>query len=285
MQKVNIIITRATISQEDLPNWNQYEQIKFNCITLPLLSFQRIDSDEVKYAVEGIRQNYYDSLIFLSANAVKIFFEILQEQSDFNFLFKNLTKMKFIVIGPKTMKSLSNYGIISELANTNSSNYSSSEVIQYLMKLEKENKNAKNDKFFRILLPRSAESMRSDNYIKLNFDTISLDQVLFYEIKNKTKLGNLEQFRKVVNSSEEYGKNIMIFTSPSAVRIFFKEVMSEFPQLIGMRDKEILNHLNTSAVLSIGPKTSMELKKRGIDYEESSNHTIKGVLELVHKFV
>jgi uroporphyrinogen-III synthase len=285
LQKVNIIITRASILQEDLPDWNYNEQIKFNFITLPLLSFQRIDSNEIKYAIERIRLNYYDVLVFLSANAVNIFFEILQEQSDFNFLFKNLTNMKFVVIGPKTMKALSNYGIISELVNSNSSNYSSSEVIHFLMKLEEENKYAHNDKFSRILLPRSSESMRSDNYIKLNFDTISLDQVLFYEIKVKAKLSDFERLRKVINSSKDYEKNFMIFTSPSAVRIFFQQVVSEFPQLVGMRDKEILHRLNATVILSIGPKTSFELKKRGIAYEESMNHTVKGVLELIHKFI
>lgn len=285
MQKVNIIITRASISQEDLPNWNHKEQIKFNYITLPLLSFQRIDSDEVRYSIERIRQNYYDVLVFLSANAVNIFFEILREQSDSNALFKNLANMKFVVIGPKTMKALSNYGIIAELANSNSSNYSSSEVIHFLMKLDEENKYGNNDKYSRILLPRSAESMRSDNYIKHNFDTIFLDQVLFYEIKDKTKPSNFEQLRKIINTSKGDEKNFMIFTSASAVRIFFQEVISEFPQLMGMRDKEILHQLSAGVILSIGPKTSIELKKRGIDYEESSNHTINGVLELIHKFI
>ncbi|HEU5119389.1 MAG TPA: uroporphyrinogen-III synthase, partial [Candidatus Nitrosocosmicus sp.] len=95
MQKINIIITRASISQEDLPSWNYNEEAQFNYITLPLLAFQRIDSDEVNYSIERIRHNYYDILILMSANAVNIFFEILQEQSDFNTLFKNLSNMKF----------------------------------------------------------------------------------------------------------------------------------------------------------------------------------------------
>lgn len=285
MQKVNIIITRASISQEDLPNWNHDGQIKFNYITLPLLSFQRIDSNEVKCAIERIRQNYYDVIILLSANAVNIFFEILREQRDFKTLFKNLTNMKFVVIGPKTMTALSKYGITSELANNNNSNYSSSKIIHFLMKLEEENKHKKKDKLTKILLPRSAESLKSDNYIKLNFDTIFLDQVLFYKIKDKTKLGNFEQLAKIVNRSKDYEKNFIIFTSPSAVRTFFQDIISELPQVIGMRDKEILYHLNASVILSIGPKTSIELEKRGIEYNESSNHTVKGVFELIRKFI
>jgi uroporphyrinogen-III synthase len=285
LQKVNIIISRASISQEDLPNWNHDEQIKFNYITLPLLSFQRIDSNEVKCAIERIRQNYYDVIILLSANAVNIFFEILREQSDFKTLFKNLTNMKFVVIGPKTMTALSKYGINSELANNNNSNYSSSKIIHFLMKLEEENKHKKKDKSTKILLPRSAESLKSDNYIKLNFDTIFLDQVLVYKIKDKTKLGNFEQLAKIVNRSKDYEKNFIIFTSPSAVRTFFQDIISELPQLIGMRDKEILHRLNASVILSIGPKTSIELEKRGIEYNESSNHTVKGVFELIRKFI
>jgi uroporphyrinogen-III synthase len=285
LQKVNIIISRASISQEDLPNWNHDEQIKFNYITLPLLSFQRIDSNEVKCAIERIRQNYYDVIILLSANAVNIFFEILREQRDFKTLFKNLTNMKFVVIGPKTMTALSKYGITSELANNNNSNYSSSKIIHFLMKLEEENKHKKKDKLTKILLPRSAESLKSDNYIKLNFDTIFLDQVLFYKIKDKTKLGNFEQLAKIVNRSKDYEKNFIIFTSPSAVRTFFQDIISELPQLIGMRDKEILHRLNASVILSIGPKTSIELEKRGIEYNESSNHTVKGVFELIRKFI
>jgi hypothetical protein len=38
-------------------------------------------------------------------------------------------------------------------------------------------------------------------------------------------------------------------------------------------------------VISIGPKTSLELKKNKIDYTESSEYTINGALELIIRLI
>ena len=44
-------------------------------------------------------------------------------------------------------------------------------------------------------------------------------------------------------------------------------------------EQELLNFLGIKVIISIGPKTSEELKKRNIVYLESEEHTINGALK------
>ncbi len=81
----------------------------------------------------------------------------------------------------------------------------------------------------------------------------------------------------------------LIFTSPSAVRAFFKIIVNNNiyrgeQQLIRTlstikNEQELVKILGIKAIISLGPKTSEELKKRNIVYLESSEHTISGALK------
>lgn len=280
---MNIIITRSLVSKDDISDWDdKHTKVDVRFIPLPLLHLQRIDSDQVKNSIEKVRQNYYDILIFLSVNAVNFFFEIMQEQRDFGMLFKNLSTMRSVAIGPKTMQALSNYNLTSEFPN-NSDNYSSTEVVRFLINLEEINK--KNNKRTRVGIPRSAESIKSDNLILLNLDTIILDQPFIYEVKDKRDRDIYKNWKKVIDSVKRDQRNFMVFTSPSAVRIFFNEIVTVIPHLVDKEDSDILNYLNINTVTSIGPKTSSELKKRGINFKESPIHTVRGVLKMIYKSI
>jgi len=84
----------------------------------------------------------------------------------------------------------------------------------------------------------------------------------------------------------------LIFTSPSSVRAFFKIIANDlysreekerYKHQIKIisnvkNEQELLNNLGIKLIISIGPKTSEELKKRNIEYTESEEHTIKGAL-------
>ena len=50
-------------------------------------------------------------------------------------------------------------------------------------------------------------------------------------------------------------------------------------------EQELLNFLGIKLIISIGPKTSEELKKRNIAYLESAEHTIKGTLNHLLKYM
>lgn len=284
MENIHIVITRPTIIPEDIPAWEEKISMNVDFIPLPLLSFKRIDSEAVRQSIEKIRLTYYDILIFLSSNAVNIFFEILQEQSDFNSLLNILANKEIIAIGPKTMQSLSKYGIISEFPNS-SNNYSISEINYFLSKLNEENKRKNNKESSKILIPRSAESVKSKNLIEKKLDTIILDQVFFYEIERQNNIDNFKRWKKIMNLTKKTEKTYIVFTSPSAVRSFFKDIVLQFPYLSNKTDKVIINYMNVHAVLSIGPKTSNELKIKEIDFVESPVHTLKGVLELIYRSI
>src|SRR5687767_11621889 len=119
---------------DDIQNQNidQAQLDKIELIALPTISFNKIDSQEVRESFKRLSSGYYNFCIFLSTNAVKIFFEIAKNQHNYERITKELNKIDMIVIGPKTKKILQGYGFKSKLGSSTNivdKKYSSSEII------------------------------------------------------------------------------------------------------------------------------------------------------------
>ena len=130
---------------DDIQNQNidQAQLDKIELIALPTISFNKIDSQEVRESFKRLSSGYYNYCIFLSTNAVKIFFEIAKNQHNYERINKELNKIDMIVIGPKTKKILQRYGFKSKLGSSTNivdKKYSSSEIIEFLENLEREYK-------------------------------------------------------------------------------------------------------------------------------------------------
>ena len=221
---------------------------------------------------------------------LKYFLIWQKNEHDYERIMDELNKMKLIVIGPKTKKILQNYGFESKLGSSttsiNDKKYSSSEIIEFLENLEREYKTKYQKEIPKILMPRSAESIRSNNYINRKFKYIILDQVFFYETSENKNASNSENWKELLELPNRNKKNFLIFTSPSTVRSFFKIMHTQFSQVSDHKsEREVIQALNVNMVISIGPKTSLELKKNKIDFTESSEYTINGALGLILRLI
>ena len=252
-----------------------------NLITLPLMDFQKIHSNEVRAALERISRSYYDYCIFLSSNSIDVFFEVIRDEKESKEILHNLSKMNIVVIGPKTKYALKKHGFDSYVADSHNNKYSMIGINNFLHGLESKIKMQKQNNTLRILIPRSAQSIKSGNLIQSAFENIELDQVFFYDITESKDAFTSPEWKKITKVSTFLGKTFLIFTSPSAVRSFFKIMYQLSPQLYyNKSETEIIHDLNIYKVISIGPMTSRALLDKKIDYIESSTHTIKGTLEV-----
>jgi len=285
------VITNEGVLTDDIKNQNidQANLDRIELIALPTISFNKIDSQEVRESFKKLSNGFYNYCIFLSSNAVKIFFEIAKNQHNYERIIEELNKTNIIVIGPKTKKILQGYGFKSKLgssANIIDKKYSSSEIIEFLENLDREGKTEHQKEIPKILMPRSAESVKSSNYIDTKFEHLILDQVFFYEIRENKNASYSEEWKKLLELPDRVEKTFLIFTSPSTVRSFFKIIYHQFSQFSdGKNESEVLQDLNINKVVSIGPKTSLELKKNKIDFMESSEFTINGAVESLLRLI
>jgi uroporphyrinogen-III synthase len=291
LEKIIIVITNEGVLTDDIKNQNidQANLDRMELIALPTISFNKIDSQEVRESFKKLSNGFYNYCIFLSSNAVKIFFEIAKNQHHYERIIEELNKINMIVIGPKTKKTLQGYGFKSKLgSSTNVINkkYSSSDIIEFLENLDRECKTEYQKEIPKILMPRSADSVKSNNHIDTKFEYIILDQVFFYETRENKNVSNSEEWNKLLEFPDRVEKIFLIFTSPSTVRSFFKIIYHQFSQLsFRKNEREVLQALNVNKVVSIGPKTSLELKKNKIDFIESSEYTINGALESLLRLI
>jgi uroporphyrinogen-III synthase len=291
LEKIIIVITNEGVLTDDIKNQNidQANLDRIELIALPTISFNKIDSQEVRESFKKLSNGFYNYCIFLSSNAVKIFFEIAKNQHHYERIIEELNKINMIVIGPKTKKTLQGYGFKSKLgSSTNVINkkYSSSDIIEFLENLDRECKTEYQKEIPKILMPRSADSVKSNNYRDTKFEHIILDQVFFYETRENKNVLNSEEWNKLLEFPDRVEKIFLIFTSPSTVRSFFKIIYHQFSQLSFRKNEiEVLQALNVNKVVSIGPKTSLELKKNKIDFIESSEYTINGALESLLRLI
>ncbi len=285
------MITNEGVLTDDIQNQNidQAHLDRIELIALPTISFNKIDSQEVRESFKRLSNGFYNYCIFLSSNAVKIFFEIAKNQHNYERIMEELNKINMIVIGPKTKKTLQEYGFKSKLGSSTNvidKKYSSSDILEFLENLDRECKTEYQKEIPKILMPRSAESVKSNNYIDTKFEYIMLDQVFFYETRENKNVSNSEEWKKLLELPDRVEKIFLIFTSPSTVRSFFKIIYHQFSQLsFRKNEREVLQALKVNKVVSIGPKTSLELKKNKIDFIESSEYTINGALESLLRLI
>ena len=326
MADINIAITKEEIKNSDvaqLKNQNKFKE-KIKIISIPTILTVPINSKEISNSLKKIEENYYDYYIFASAYSVDIFFKTIKNEKNADPILEIITKSNesnnnnFIAIGPKTKKEVEKNNIKAKLAisftsdingeNNNDNynfikckeqkieDYSTNSIMQFLDYLDK----IKINKKINILMPRSAESIKSNNFISKTFKNLNLEQVFFYKTIEFNRIRESENWIKfkelVFNKKLPY----LIFTSPSTVRAFFKIIATNDFYTIGEKEQkryqiqiisnvkneqELLDVLGFKLIISIGPKTSEELKKRNIKYIESEEHTIRGTLNHLLKYM
>lgn len=189
----------------------------------------------------------YDYIIITSANAARIFFQYLMEKK----IDVRKIKAEFLTIGPSSYEAITKYGIIPKLC---ANEYVAENMFDHMKEFVKEND--------RILIPRS-KMARAFLVEALEGKGCLVDECHIYE----PVLGDV----KGSNRFKEC--DVVIFTSPST----FKNTM----EIVGLEE------IKKKTVLSIGPITSIELNKHGVEHvvcDESSNDgVINKLLEIYHK--
>jgi uroporphyrinogen-III synthase len=323
MTDLNIAITKEGIEKDDIPLPDIFKSdIKLKIIALPTITTIPLYSKDILDSIKKIENAFYDYYIFLSANSVNIFFKIIKKEKNYNNIIKAIQRSSknnynnIIAIGPKTKKEIEKYNLKAYLssaaaastnysnsniildANTKTTDYSLNSIMEFLENLDKSNENEK----IKILIPRSTESQKSNNLITKKYTNLILDQVFFYETIEFNKIIESNEWKKFKNLVEQKELKYIIFTSPSTVRAFFKIIanniyLSEEEKekekenrlnillSTNKNEQELINDLGIKLIISIGPKTSEELKKRDIVYLESAEHTINGALKCLLKSI
>src|SRR6185437_13715992 len=209
MNNINIAITKedTNIKTDTFLQSSYYIGKKINLISLPTIITVPLYTEEIKKSLKKIEEGFYDYYIYLSANAVNIFFNKIKEEKTYSKIIENIQRINkdnfdssIIAIGPKTKKEIEKYGLkanIAEFSNIQKKedgykrigiyrkevfqkepDYSSKSIISFLDNL---NNNIKEGIKIKILIPRSSESQQSNNIITKKYDNIILDQIFYYK--------------------------------------------------------------------------------------------------------
>jgi uroporphyrinogen-III synthase len=233
-------------------------------ISLPTMKLIPIDSHNFCQTFSDVSSKKYEYYMFMSPNSVEMFLKMVKENNLSDILEEQLMKTKVIAIGPSTKQKLESNNI--PVACT-PDDYSSSGLLELMRKLSPKPGT-------RIMSPRSGAS-NSFMKEKLNSIGIILDEFHIYYPQIETIDQIWIDFSKKISDKRV---DVMIFTSPSAVRYFFsimQQVLSNFREYFQSID----------AVISIGPNTTKELISRNVSSIESKEHTINGTLRLAKRIL
>jgi uroporphyrinogen-III synthase len=206
----------------------------------------------------GHRSSGY--IIFLSSNAVEVFFEMATTLNVVNEIVHALnSKFNVVAIGPSTETSLKRHRIV---VNQIPQDHSSGGIIDFFSQL-------KNNKYeSQIIIPRS---MKADKYLKEKLLELGfvVDEFYIYNVIPANVDSVWIEFFDLLRKEKI---DSLIFTSPSNVNHFINIIQQHSSDLFPLVCK-------IKMVLSIGPLTSKELMKSNIPFSESKNHSLEGLCE------
>jgi uroporphyrinogen-III synthase len=188
----------------------------------------------------------------MSAQAVQTLFDLAGRTA----MKRALDSLTVIAAGPKTRAKLEQVGIRSVLVPAE---FSSKGIVRMLA--------ARNPNGKKIIIPRSAAA---NKYIRQALGSLgmSVHEVPLYTVRTLSPSDEWKDFVTLLKAGKV---DVVVFTSASNVAAFF-EILEELQERIDLDSKTL--------VVSIGPFTSEELRKRNVECHESRVHTVKGTLEL-----
>lgn len=200
----------------------------------------------------------FDYCAFMSSQAVDVLFSHAPRKETI----AALNKLQVIAVGPKTRARLEACGVKVGLVPDR---FSSAGLVELL--------SGRRPKGKRIIIPRSAAA--NDFTAKaLAGLGMKVEEILLYTIKTSAPGEEWPAFVSLLAKRKVDG---IVFTSASSVRAFF-EILGKISQ-----NKQRLDRL--TKVISIGPFTSRELEKGGIEYLEAGEHSVKGTFELARRTI
>jgi len=226
-------------------------------IALPTIEIVPRDPEAASEFLEKLQKKKHDYCAFMSPQAVKILFDLVGREAVLA-----LKSTIVIAVGPKTKASLQEQGVNVRLVPEK---FSSAGLVDLLSSMEPARK--------KIIIPRSgaANEFAAKALTALG---MKVDEILLYTVRTSPVTFVWSEFSDLLLQKKV---DAVVFTSASSVSSFF-EIMG----------KMTIGHLQLDGlarVVSIGPFTSKELKKRKVKYFEAEEHTIRGALELAKRIV
>jgi uroporphyrinogen-III synthase len=257
-----IVITKSegSISKKFI-----YKIGKLNCrlIVVKTSKIVKSDSNIVMEIFNLISKRSSGYIIFLSSNAVDIFFEIATSLNMVNKIVDDLnSKFTVIAIGPSTQSALIKNNIVGSKVPQD---HSSLGIIELLSQLKNDMDESK------IIVPRSK---KADNFLKKQLLELGFEIDEFY-IYNVIPAEVNSLWLEFFNLLRKNKIDSLIFTSPSNVNYFINIIQNHSSDLLPLVSKIKL-------ILSIGPLTSNALFKYNIPFSESKNHSLEGIYETLY---
>lgn len=257
-QEKTIAITRSKDdSEEFIELITKHDAIP---ITLPTIELVSKGEKIVDEFLNSVKTENPDFSVFMSSKAVKLLIESSKKTSKFDELRLAIANTIVIAVGPKTKDALENENIKVSYMPTR---YSSVGVGEVFTKLDAVGK--------KVIVPRSGAST---TFLKDLLEKIGLEiiELHLYDVCAFSDTSQWNEFRTLFSQNSIDG---LIFTSTSSVRAFFEIMTKDFEH------SQLLENLDKTKVIAIGPFTANELKKFNVQNIIADVHTVAGSVDVI----
>ena len=257
-QEKTVAITRSKDdSEEFIELITKHDAIP---ITLPTIELVSKGEKIVDEFLNSVKTENPDFSVFMSSKAVKLLIESSKKTSKFDELQLAIANTIVIAVGPKTKDALENENIKVSYMPTR---YSSVGVGEVFTKLDAVGK--------KVIIPRSGASTP---FLKDLLEKIGLEiiELYLYDVCAFSDTSQWNEFRTLFSQNSIDG---LIFTSASSVRAFFEIMTKDFEH------SQLLENLDKTKVISIGPFTADELKKFNVQNIIADVHTVAGSVDVI----
>jgi uroporphyrinogen-III synthase len=253
-----IAITRSEEDSEEFIELVSHE----NARPIPLPTIELVSKGDkiVDEFLESIQQYDPDYSVFMSSKAVKLLFDTAKKNSKYEKLQLAVANTIVIAVGPKTKAALESEGIKVSYIPKRFSSVGVGEVLTRLNAVGK-----------KVLVPRSGASTP---FLRNLLEKIGLDvkEIHLYDVHSFGDVSQWKEFSELFSQNKIDG---IVFTSASSVRAFFDILEKNFDE------KTLLNNLQKTKIVSIGPFTAEELNKFNVKNSVANVHTISGAFQTI----
>ena len=258
MKGKTIAITRSEEDSEEFIELVSHEDAR--PIPLPTIELVSKGDKIVDEFLESIQQYDPDYSVFMSSKAVKLLFDTAKKNSKYEKLQLAVANTIVIAVGPKTKTTLESEGIKVSYIPKRFSSVGVGEVLTRLNAVGK-----------KVLVPRSGASTP---FLRNLLEKIGLDvkEIHLYDVHSFGDVSQWKEFSELFSQNKIDG---IVFTSASSVRAFFDILEKNFDE------KTLLNNLQKTKIVSIGPFTAEELNKFNVKNSVANVHTISGAFQTI----
>jgi uroporphyrinogen-III synthase len=258
LQGKTIAITRSEEDSEEFVDLVSKENA--NPIPLPTIELVSKGEKIVSEFLESIQHYDPDYSVFMSSKAVKLLFDAAKKISMYEKLQLAVANTMVIAVGPKTKTALESEGIRVAFMPKRYSSVGVGEVFTRLNAVGK-----------KVIVPRSGAATP---FLKSLLEKIGLNvkEIYLYDVCAFRDTSQWNNFRQLFSQNKIDG---IIFTSASSVKAFFEIMKKDYDE------KTLLNNLQKTKIVSIGPFTAEELNKLDVKNIVADVHTVPGAFETI----